>query len=125
MLILRGTQAQVQHDLYIINQIAAGWWASQGYTVIDTPQGKAVVGKNAATGEDNPDALTTTWAEPMPVDFTVDEETGETIPTEGTLWYITSPTSDTRFALWRDYLPEGVTIQCEEVEYEVPDADED
>lgn len=115
-LILRGTQAQVQHDLYIINQIAAVWWASQGYTVIDTPEGKAIVGKNAATGEDNPDALTTTWAMPSPLDYTIDEETGAVIPTEGTLWFIPSPTSDPRFYLWRDYLPDGVTIQCEEVE---------
>jgi len=113
-LILKGTLPQVQHDLFIINQIAAAWWAAQGYTVIDTPQGKAVVGKNAATGEDNLDALTTTWAEPMPLDSTVDEETGDTIPVDGTLWSIPSPTSDPRFHEWRSYVPDGVVIACEE-----------
>lgn len=97
---LKGTLEQVQHDLEVINAIAAAWWAAQGYTVIDTPSGKAVVGKNAETGEDNPDALTTTWDE----------------PTEGDgFWYITSPSSDARFSDWRAYIPQGVTIQCEEV----------
>lgn len=114
-LILKGTLEQIQHDLGVINAIAAAWWASQGYTVIDTPNGKAVIGKNAQTGEDNPEALTTTWAEPMPVDYTIDEETGAVIPADGTLWYIPSPTSDPRFKDWRQYIPQGVEIDCEEV----------
>lgn len=115
-LILKGTLAQVQHDLAVINAVAAAWWASQGYTVIDTPSGKAVVGKNAATGEDNPNAMTTTWAEPRPVNFTMDEQTGEITPEEGTEWYIMSPSSDPRFADWRLYIPDGTVTQCQEVE---------
>lgn len=111
---LVGTLEQVQHDLAIINEVAAAWWSSQGYTIIQTEQGKAVVGKNALTGEDNPDALTTTWAEIMPVDFTTDEETGAITPVEGTLWHIPSPTGDQRFYLWRDYLPENTEILCDE-----------
>ena len=104
---LIGTLEQVKHDLAIINEIAAAWWAAEGYTVIETGEGKTVVGKNAATGEDNASALTTTWAVPQVVDFTIDEETGARIPGEGTLWFIPSPSSDPRFHLWRDYLPEG------------------
>lgn len=105
---LIGTLEQVEHDLAIINEIAAAWWAAAGYTVVETDEGKkAVVGKNAATGEDNISALTMTWAVPQAVDFTIDEETGATIPGEGTLWFIPSPSSDPRFRLWRNYLPEG------------------
>lgn len=113
---LIGTKEQVEHDLAVINQIAAAWWADQGYTVVETSEGRAIVGKNAATGEDNPEALTTSWAEPAPVDYTINEETREVIPADGTLWCAPSPSSDARFALWRDYLPEGVVIECEEIE---------
>ncbi len=107
-LILKGTVEQVQIDLDIINQIAAAWWAAQGYTVIDTPEGKAVVGKNAATGEDNDKALTTTWAIPQPLD--PENEDGE--------WFIPSPSTDPRFVNWRDYIPQGVEILCREEELE-------
>lgn len=56
------TLQKAQTCLYIINQLAAAYWASEGYTVLDTPKGKALVGKNAATGEDMPDsAKTITW----------------------------------------------------------------
>ena len=109
---LIGTLPDVQHDLYIINEVAAMWWASQGYTVIQTPQGKAVVGKNAQTGEDNPEGVTTTWDIPKPVNFTYDEQTGEQIPDAGTEWYIADPASDARFVDWRDYVPEGVTLKA-------------
>lgn len=112
---LVGTQEQVAHDLAIINDVAAAWWSAQGYTVVQTEGGKAVVGKNAATGEDNAEALTTTWAEAAPVDYTTDEESGEIMPSAGTLWWIPSPSGDQRFYLWRDYLPEGAGIRCEEV----------
>ena len=108
--ILVGTLSDVEHDLYIINEVAAMWWASQGYTVIQTPQGKAVVGKNEATGEDTAEALTTSWDIPRPVNFTV-SEIGEVIPDEGTQWFIIDPASDTRFVDWRDYVPEGVTLK--------------
>lgn len=98
MIIMKGTLADVQHDLAIINQVAAVFWAEQGYTVIDTPQGKAVVGKNAATGEDNHEALTTTWAVPAQ-----DEVEG--------YWYIVDPASDPRFVDWRDRVPQDVFLR--------------
>lgn len=101
-LILKGTLEQVEHDLSIINEIAAAWWASQGYTIIETEDGKAIVGKNAATGMDNPSALTTKWAEPELLLDTTD------------VWFIPSPSADKRFIDWKSYLPEGVSIECEE-----------
>jgi len=56
------SEKSAQKCLYVINQLAAAYWASEGYTVLDTPQGKALVSKNAATGEDMPNSvLTTTW----------------------------------------------------------------
>lgn len=108
-LILKGTFEQVQHDLAIINQIAAAWWAAQGEIVID--------GKLYAKDADGNAILdgtpTTTWANPMPVDFTFDKE-GEVVPAHGTDWFIPSPSSDPRFKDWRDHIPEGVTIECAE-----------
>lgn len=101
---LIGTIADVQHDLYFINEVAAMWWATQGYTVIETPEGKAVIGKNALTGADNNSALTTSWAIPERLD---DEK-----------WFIPSPSSDERFKNWRQYLPEGVEIKCDEILYD-------
>jgi len=85
------TETQANQCVDVINQIAATWWVSQGYTVID---GK-LIGKNAATGEDMPDsAMTITWDIPK--------------LSPNNTWYIASPTSDPKFYAWRDYLPEGV-----------------
>ena len=108
--ILVGTLSDVEHDLYIINEVAALWWASQGYTVIQTPQGKAVVGKNQATGEDTAEALTTSWDIPRPLIFTIGED-GEVIPDKETEWCIADPASNKRFADWRQYVPDGVTLK--------------
>ncbi len=99
-LILAGSLEDITHDLYLINEIAANWWASQGYTILQTENGKAVVGKNFRTGEDDPDALTTSWDTPQ-------------IGDDG-LWFIADPAADARFADWRDYLPEGVSLRSAE-----------
>ncbi len=57
-------EQKAQTCLSVINQLAAAYWESQGYTVLDTPEGKALVGKNAATGQDMPDSeKTITWDE--------------------------------------------------------------
>lgn len=96
-IILTGTLEDVVHDLHLINEIAARWWAVQGYTVLQTENGKAVIGKNFSTGEDDPGALTTSWDTPQ-------------IREDGT-WFITDPAMDGRFADWRDYLPAGVDLR--------------
>ena len=52
------TKAQAETCLKAINSLAAQWWQSQGYTVVDGQ----LVGKNAATGQDEPEsAKTITW----------------------------------------------------------------
>ena len=105
MKFLVGTKSQVDHDNALIKHIAASWWVTQGYTIIETEEhGLAIVGKNSATGENDPDSLTVSWAIPE------EQEDG--------LWKIPSPSSDQRFYLWRDYIPEGIDIQCEEIEFE-------
>ena len=96
-LILTGTLEDIDHDLSIINDIAASWWAAQGYTVLQTPDGKAVVGKNFRTGEDDAQALTTSWDAPQM------DENGS--------WFIADPAGDPRFADWRDYIPDGVVLR--------------
>ncbi len=112
---LIGTLNEVLNDLSIINQIAAAWWISQGYTVLNGEHGPELVGKNNATGEDDPQAARTLqWAVPQPVTFDIDEE-GQIIPDAETLWWILSPTGDARFHLWRDYVPAGQALECEEI----------
>lgn len=96
-IILAGTLEDVSHDLFLINEIAANWWASKGYTILQTANGKAVVGKNFNTGEDIPDALTTSWDTPQQA--------------EDGAWFITDPATDARFIDWRDYIPEGVLLR--------------
>ena len=92
------TQESANQGLYIINLIAAAYWQSQGYTVIDGQ----LIGKNAATGEDMPNsARTITWD-------TVKQSPDNT-------FYFTSPSSEERFSLWRDSLPEGVTMPSDKV----------
>lgn len=92
MILEFATRPEAEFALQVINQIAAAWWQAQGYTVIDGQ----LVGKNAATGEDMPDACRTlSWAE-------IEEGDGT--------YFFPSPSSDPRFVDWRDYLPEGVTM---------------
>ncbi len=87
------TQTEAETGLSIINQIASAWWQSQGYTVINGE----LVGKNAATGQDDPTATKTeTW------DVVKESPDGT--------FYFTSPSTDTRFVDWRNYLPEGVKL---------------
>lgn len=100
MIYRTGTMSQAAHDLNIVNMVAASYWQTQGYTVIDTPKGKAIVGKNAITGEDNPAALTITWAEI------------EELP-NGRSGFI-DPENDARFIDWKERLPQGVSLQCTE-----------
>ena len=48
------TEQDALTALTIINAMAADWWVSQGYTVLDNNGAKELVGKNAKTGEDQP-----------------------------------------------------------------------
>lgn len=92
------TQTTAQQGLAVVNAIAAAWWQSQGYTVINGQ----LIGKNAATGEDMPDsARTLTWDVPK-------ESPDKT-------WYITSPASSPNFKDWRSYLPEGVSFPADTI----------
>lgn len=91
------TEQECGQALAIINQIAAGWWVSQGYTVIDDGGVNELIGKNAATGEDAPDKMrTTTW------DVVKQSPTGT--------FYIIDPADNPNFVDWRQYLPQGVTF---------------
>lgn len=91
------TEKEAQIALAVINEIAAAWWAAQGYVVEDVNGQKQLIGKNAKTGEDMPDkARTTTWAEI------------EKSP-DGT-FYFASPSSDERFAAWRNHIPNGINM---------------
>lgn len=87
------TQGTAEQGLYIVNLIAAAYWQSQGYTVIDGQ----LIGKNALTGEDMPDSTKTiTWD-------AVKRSPDNT-------FYFTSPIVDEKFSAWRARLPEGVTV---------------
>lgn len=92
------TREEAMDALTVINAMAAAWWAGQGYTVQDGQ----LVGKNAATGQDEPDAQKTTkWAD-------IQESQ------DGT-FYFPSLSNDARFQDWRDYLPEGVSLPEDKV----------
>ncbi len=103
MIYRTGTQQQAAHDLAIVNLVAADYWNAQGYAVIDIPDGKAVIGKNAGTGDDNPAGLTTTWA--------VIEE----LP-DGRFGFV-DPVNDARFRRWKDHIPQGISLQCSEEQF--------
>lgn len=57
------TQAEAATSLAVIHEMAAAYWQSQGYTVLTLEDGtKALVSKNAKTGEDEPNkTLTVRW----------------------------------------------------------------
>lgn len=96
------TEKEAQIALAVINEIAAAWWAAQGYVVEDVNGQKQLIGKNAKTGEDMPDkARTTTWAEI------------EKSP-DGT-FYFPSPVNNPKFVNWRDYLQDGLTFPSDKV----------
>ncbi len=93
------SRADCEAVLSAINALAAQWWQAQGYTVIDGQ----LVGKNAATGEDMPDAAkTVTWDEVREAP-------------DGT-FYISSLSNDERFANGMNQLPADVLALFEEVE---------
>lgn len=101
-LIIRGAQAAAEHDLANVHALAAAHWQEQGYTVIAHEGGYAVVGKNAATGEDNPAALTIEW---------------DTIKELGGEYWFFSPANDPRFTEYRQRgIDLGMTWECEEIE---------
>jgi hypothetical protein len=88
--------------LYVINQLAAAYWESEGYTVTETPEGKALVGKNALTGEDMlNNEKTITW------------DKVKTSP-DGT-FYFSDPAQRTQFSEWKEraeatgYVLDGVS----------------
>lgn len=81
------TEQKAQTCLSVINQLAAAYWVSKGYTILDTPEGKALVGKNAATGQDMPDsAKTITW------------DTVKLSPDK--TYYFSDPAQNENFSLW-------------------------
>lgn len=89
------TRTQAETALAVINQVAAAWWQSQGYTVINGE----LVPKNS-DGTDNLTAQrTTTW----------DEVKKSPVGT----FYISSLVNDPRFVDWRDYLPQGVSMPAD------------
>lgn len=76
----------IEQVLDLTNQLASMWWQLQGYTV----ENGELIGKNAKTGEDMPDAArTTTW-----------DEIKEHI--DGTR-YFTSLSNSPQFVDWEEY----------------------
>ena len=53
------TQQEAATCLAFINQLAADYWTERGYTVIEENGVKQLIGKNAATGADEPNAQRT------------------------------------------------------------------
>ncbi len=97
MILEFNTKQDALSVLTLINNIAAGWWQSQGYTVYQENGQNVLVGKNAKTGNDEPDKATTlTWA-------TIEESP------EGT-FYFSDPASNPNFENWKDHVPENVTL---------------
>ena len=87
------TAEEAQSALDVINQIAAAWWQSQGYTVINGE----LVGKNAKSGLDDPRAAKTkTW------DNIKLGDNGK--------YYFSSLSNNPMFVDWRAYLPDGIII---------------
>lgn len=94
------TLEEAQDCLSAINSLAADFWIGQGYIVIEEEGVRQLVGKNAATGEDEVmNTRTVTW-----------DNIAES--PDGT-FYFTSPVD--QYPTWRDFMPEGVNLG-EEVE---------
>lgn len=78
-----------QACLAAINAVAQSYWLSQGYSVANG----TLIGKNAASGEDMPEAVrTSTWAQIEAM--------------EGGKFGFYSPSNSPRFALWKGRLAE-------------------
>jgi len=79
------SEEQAQSCLSAINSMMADYWSGQGYTVLTVDGEKQLVGKNAATGADEPaSARTIAWDQVM---------TGL-----AGHWYFSSPSNDAKFA---------------------------
>lgn len=100
MLILQfQTQQDAQSCLNTINLMAATWWQSQGYTVVD---GK-LISKFGDTGQDDYEAAAAdTWAE-------IQESPDNT-------WYFTSLSNDPRFPDWKETYAQMQGVAYEEIE---------
>lgn len=94
MLVLEfDTLPEAQTALAVIDQIAAAWWSSKGYSV----ENNELIGRNAKTGVDNPDKTRTkTWAE---IQETADGK-----------FYFYSLSNKSCFCDWRNYLPECIVL---------------
>lgn len=85
------TRQQADDCLIAVNQIAAGFWESQGYTVIEG----RLIGKNVATGMDDLNAAQTiTW------DTVKESVTGT--------FYFQSLRSDPRFVDGMSQIPQEI-----------------
>lgn len=99
-LIIKGPQQDCADDLAAFEALAAQWWPTQGYPVVDG----GVVPRNAATGELDYEAQrTVAW------------DVLKQAP-DGEYWWW-SPSDDARFVDWKEYLAQtGYTLKCVEVE---------
>ena len=78
------SEADANLGLAVINEVAAQWWPTQGYTVEEVDGVKTLIGKNTQTGEDEPSKQrTTTW------DIVKESPDGT--------WYISSPSNKAIF----------------------------
>lgn len=97
--ILVGTFEQATADELLIRHIGAEHHRMQGYEIGMVDGQPVLYGKNAATGETNYEDPVICW---------------DIVKQIGERWYIDSPSNDPRFVNWRDFIPEGVTVQCDE-----------
>ena len=98
VLIIKGPLADAQSDLNAFENLARDWWPLQGYPVDDA----GVIPRNAASGDPDYTAQRTVgW------DILREAPDGE--------YYWSSPTSDPRFYLWKEYLVQtGYRVKCAE-----------
>ena len=98
------TQASADQCLAVINAISVPYWESQGYKVEERDGKPVVIGKNALTGEDDPNGITTTWD-------TVKESPDKR-------FYIADPAAEERYSLWLERATEaGYSFDGEAMEY--------
>jgi len=99
LIVVCKTKQNAETVLTALNSLAAVWWQSQGYTVINDQ----LIGKNAATGKDEPDsARTITWD-------TVKESPDKT-------FYFTSTSNSPQFKDALSMLPAEVQALYTEIE---------
>ncbi|NCT41391.1 MAG: hypothetical protein GW778_07010 [Alphaproteobacteria bacterium] len=98
-------------SLNTINDMAASWWVAQGYSVLDNNGVKELIGKNAKTGQDQPNKQRViSW------DIIREGENGT--------FYFASLSNDPRFPNWKDdygalgglaYVERALSIVSQEV----------